>query len=99
MSAARMLFSLMLFSLQIFLISLTIWLFVSQYLLAIDHRESPNSTVYVILWVSSLTAITVSVVVVSFISSFLPNVHPVKLVNVIVPASIRDAALTVFCLS
>lgn len=60
-SAERMLFSFKLLSLQIFLISFTISPSLSQYLRAIDQSESPNSTVYDILFVSSLTATTVSV--------------------------------------
>ena len=100
-SAERMLFSFKLLSLQIFLISFTISPSLSQYLRAIDQSESPNSTVYDILFVSSLTATTVSVSDGVGISAtvFLQKVQPVKLVKVIVPARINDAAFLVFSLS
>ena len=100
-SAGRMLFSFKLLSLQIFLISFTISPSLSQYLRAIDQSESPNSTVYDILFVSSLTATTVSVSDGVGISAtvFLQKVQPVKLVKVIVPARINDAAFLVLSLS
>ena len=96
-----MLFSFKLLSLQIFLISFTISPSLSQYLRAIDQSESPNSTVYDILFVSSLTATTVSVSDGVGISAtvFLQKVQPVKLVKVIVPARINDAAFLVLSLS
>ena len=100
-SAERMLFSFKLLSLQIFLISFTISPSLSQYLRAIDQSESPSSTVYDILFVSSLTATTVSVSDGVGISAtvFLQKVQPVKLVKVIVPARINDAAFLVLSLS